>query len=242
MRSIVIIPVYREIGKIGNVLSRFEPHFVDQICLVLDDPIPTILKEIDDARKEIKTPVTVIENPSRKGIGHAIRQGYSYALENGYDLVIVMAGNGKDDPKEIPRLTTPILKEDFDYVQGSRYVAGGRHDKNPFIRSVFVRTFPVVWTALTGVRCSDVTNGFRAYKISLLRDPRVKLWQDWLDNYELEYYLHYKALTLGYKFTEKPVSKTYAYRHKGGYSHISPMRDWWQIVGPLFLLRFGAKD
>ena len=92
------------------------------------------------------------------------------------------------------------------------------------------------------MRCSDVTNGFRAYKASLLKDPRVNIWQDWLDGYELEYYLHYKALTLGYRFIERPVSKTYAFRNKGGYSHISPMRDWWQIVGPLFLLKMGAKD
>ena len=242
MRSIVIIPVYREVGKIGRVLSRFEPGSVDQICLVLDDPIPSIVQEIEDARSKLQTPVTMVKNPARGGIGHAIKQGYDYALQQGYDLIIVMAGNGKDDPQEIPRLTAPILKEGFDYVQGSRYVSGGRHDKNPFIRSAFVRMFPVVWTVLTGVRCSDVTNGFRAYKASILTDPRVNVHQEWLDRYELEYYLHYKALTLGYKFTEKPVSKTYPYRNKGGYSHISPMRDWWQIVGPLFLLRMGARN
>src|SRR3989454_224484 len=142
LKSIVIIPVFREIGKIGSVLSKFEPSVVDQICLVIDDPIPSILQEIDEARKTIDIPVTIIENPVRKGIGHAIRQGYSYALANGYELVVVMAGNGKDDPREIPRLTSPILKHGFDYVQGSRYVRGGRHDKNPFIRSAFVRMFP----------------------------------------------------------------------------------------------------
>jgi dolichol-phosphate mannosyltransferase len=242
LKSIVIIPVFREIGRIGSVLSKFEPSSIDQICLVIDDPIPAILQEIDEARKTIKIPVEIIQNPVRKGIGYAIRQGYSYALSHGYELVVVMAGNGKDDPREISRLTTPILKQGFDYVQGSRYVRGGRHDKNPFLRSAFVRMFPVVWTALTGVRCSDVTNGYRAYKASLLKDPRVNINQDWLDRYELEYYLHYKALTLGYRFTEKPVSKTYPFRNKGGYSHISPMRDWWQIVGPLFLLKMGAKD
>jgi len=91
---------------------------------VIDDPIPSILQEIDEARKTIDIPVTIIENPVRKGIGHAIRQGYSYALANGYELLVVMAGNGKDDPREIPRLTTPILKQGFDYVQGSRYVRG----------------------------------------------------------------------------------------------------------------------
>jgi hypothetical protein len=62
-----------------------------------------------------------------------------------------------------------------------------------------------------------------------------------LAGYQLEYYLHYKALTLGYRTKEVPVSKTYPYRHKGGYSHIRPLHDWWGIVGPLLYLRLGVR-
>jgi dolichol-phosphate mannosyltransferase len=99
-----------------------------------------------------------------------------------------------------------------------------------------------VWTLLTNVRCTDVTNGFRAYSLRIFSDKRVDIWQSWLDNYELEYYIHYKVLTLGYRMKEVPVSKVYPYRHKGGYSNISPFRDWWKIVGPLVYLRLGVKD
>lgn len=241
MKSIAIIPVYREIGKIGRVLERFETDSVDEICLVLDNPNELITEEIRESAKRTHVPVHLVENPERKGIGFAIREGYEYALSHGFDLIVVMAGNGKDDPKEIPRLTEPILSEGYDYVQGSRFLPGGRREKTPLLRGIFSRSFPFFWTMLTGVRCTEVTNGFRAYKSSLLRDPRVDVWQTWLDGYELEYYLHYKALTLHYKFTERPVSKTYSQYGKRGYSHISPMRDWWQIVGPMFLLRLGVK-
>ncbi len=183
----------------------------------------------------------MIHNPERKGIGYAIRQGYSYALDNKFDLIVVMAGNGKDDPREVPRLTAPILEEGMDYVQGSRFLPGGRREKNPFLRSIFTRLFPFIWTSMTGVHCTEVTNGFRAYRSSILKDPRINVWQNWLDNYELEYYLHYKTLTLGYKFAERPVSKDYTEVRKGKYSHISPLKDWWQIVGPVFMLKLGVK-
>jgi dolichol-phosphate mannosyltransferase len=222
-------------------LERFEPGFVDEICLVADNPARTTLERIEEARKEISVPIHSIYNSERKGIGSAIRQGYGYALDNKFDLIVVMAGNGKDDPREIPRLTAPIVKEGIDYVQGSRFLPGGRRQKNPFLRSIFTRLFPVVWTSMTGVHCTEVTNGFRAYKSSILNDPRINVWQTWLDNYELEYYLHYKALTLGYKFAERPVSKDYTEIRKGKYSHISPFKDWWQIVGPVFLLKLGVK-
>ena len=62
-----------------------------------------------------------------------------------------------------------------------------------------------------------------------------------MNRYELEYYLHYKVLTLGYKFGERPVSKDYSAIYKRKYSHISPVKDWWQIVGPIFLLKLGVK-
>jgi len=86
-----------------------------------------------------------------------------------------------------------------------------------------------------------ITNGFRAYKLKIFLDKQINIWQDWLDDYELEYYIHYKVLTLDYKFKEVPVSKIYPYRHKGGYSNISPFHDWWKIVGPLIYLKTGVK-
>ena len=241
MRRLAIIPVFREIGKIGTVMEKFNLDSVDEICLVVDDPDETILREIDESRRKTQVPVTIIENPARNGIGFAIKRGYRYALSQGFDLIVIMAGNGKDDPREIPRLTEPISKNGFDYVQGSRFLPGGKGERTPFFRRIFTRLFPFVWTFLTGVRCTEVTNGFRAYRAAILEDPRINVWQDWLNGYELEYYLHYKVLTLGYRFTERPVSKVYSYAKRESYSHISPLKDWQQIVGPIVLLRLGAR-
>jgi len=241
MRSVAIIPVFREAGKVGRVLERFEPGSVDQICLVLDNPDDQITGEIEESIGRSKVPVSIIKNPERKGIGYAIREGYEYALSHNFNLIIVMAGNGKDDPREITRLTEPIIRGDYDYVQGSRFLPGGRREKTPLLRGIFSRSFPFFWTLLTGVHCTEVTNGFRAYKASILQDSRIDVWQPWLDGYELEYYLHYKALTLRYRFTERPVTKTYSHVGRKGYSHISPFRDWWQIIGPMFLLRLGVR-
>src|SRR3989442_3730524 len=100
MRRLAIIPVYREIGKIGTVIERFTPESVDEVCLVVDDPDETILKEIDESRARTQVPVTIIKNPARNGIGFAIKKGYRYALSHGFDLVVVMAGKGKGDARQ----------------------------------------------------------------------------------------------------------------------------------------------
>lgn len=240
-RKIAVIPVYDEVGKIGKVLARFINPAVDEICIVLDCPNKMILHEIKTAVKKIGVPVRIIRNTQRKGIGYAIREGIKYALQEGYNIIVVMAGNNKDDPQEIPRLLTPIVNDGYDYVQGSRFLPEGKHVRTPILRGIFNRLYPFIWSILTSTRCTDVTNGFRAYKASIFEDERINIWQSWLNRYELEYYLHYKVLTLGYKTKEVPVSKTYPYRHKGGYSKIFPLRDWWQIVGPLIYLKLGVK-
>ena len=239
MKTLAIIPVYRDNDSILKVLSKFREKVVDEICIIMDATSKKDAGKILSASVPID--VHLIRNEKRKGIGHAIRQGIHYALDKDFGVVVVLAGNNKDDPREIPRLLEPIMKEDYDYVQGSRFLAGGRHVKNPFLRGVFSRFYPFLWTLLTNVRCTDVTNGFRAYRLRIFEDPRINIWQRWLDDYELEYYIHYKVLTLGYKTIEVPVSKIYSHRHKGGYSQISPFRDWWKIVRPLVYLRLGIR-
>jgi dolichol-phosphate mannosyltransferase len=241
-RKISIIPVYHDSGKIREVLTKFPDHVVDEICLIVDCATKEESKEITEVSGRISTAVHTVFNKERRGIGFAIRKGIEYALDNEYDFAVVMAGNNKDDPREIPRLLHPIMNEGYDYVQGSRFLLGGKRTKNPFLRGVFSRIYPFVWTLFTNIRCTDVTNGFRAYRIEIFRDKRIDIWQNWLNDYELEYYIHYKVLTLGYKMKEVPVSKTYPYRHRGGYSRIAPFRDWWKIVGPLVYLKLGLKD
>jgi dolichol-phosphate mannosyltransferase len=241
LKVLAIVPVYRTVAAAVNVLKRFREGCVTRIFLVIDNPRFNEEQELRKAVAQIATPVSVVVNSERKGVGGAIRSGIDYGLANHYDVGVVLAGNEKDDPREIPRLLAPILEDGVDYVQGSRFLPGGRRVNNPFIRGVFSRLYPFVWTLLTGRRCTDVTNGFRAYKLSIFSDDRINIHQNWLDDYQLEYYIHFKALTLGYVTKEIPVSKIYAFKHKGGYSNIAPFRDWWKIVGPLIYLKLGAR-
>src|SRR2546422_8799694 len=137
MRRLAIIPVYREIGKIGTVIERFTPESVDEVCLVVDDPDETILKEIDESRARTQVPVTIIKNPARNGIGFAIKKGYRYALSHGFDLVVVMAGNGKDDPRENSRLEERISKNRNEHVPSAKIPPWRRGEKTTFFSTDF---------------------------------------------------------------------------------------------------------
>jgi len=103
-----------------------------------------------------------------------------------------------------------------------------------------IELFTRIVSLVTGFKGSDVTCGFRAYKTSILEDPRVNIWQDWLNKYEMEYYIHYKVLTLGYRIKEVPVSMIYP-KQKRGYSKIKPFSGWWSMVKPWIYLTVKIK-
>src|SRR2546430_17456190 len=101
MRRVAIIPVYREVGKIGRVIERLAPDSVDEIYLIVDNPNAAILAEIESSRKQTTVPIRIIENPVRKGIGYAIKQGHPHALSEGTEIIVVMAGKRKAEPRAI---------------------------------------------------------------------------------------------------------------------------------------------
>jgi len=185
----------------------------------------------------------VLRNESNAGIGFAIKKVIRYAHDNGYRVLVVMAGNGKDDPWQVERLLRSIYEEGYDYVQGSRRLLGGKAENLPLFRRIMVPIHALTFRLLTGFPCTDALNGFRAYKVSIFfEDPHINVWQDWLDRYEFETYVHFKVLKLGYKVKEVPVTKSYAQFSSGmKRSHIRPIVDWWSIMRPILYLWLGLR-
>lgn len=226
-RVAAVLPLFNE-GPAAADLVRRMPAAVD-LTFVVDDG------STDDGPALAKAAgARLIHLDRHRGIGAAIRSGLDAAREAGCDVAVVMAASGKDRPEEVPLLLERI-DEGYDYVQGSRFMSGGVSVNLPLARAVLIHVFTLVFRMLTGFGGTDVTNGFRAYRLALLDDPGVRIHQEWLDRYELEYYIHWKAITLGYRIVEVPVSKTYPDR-KRGYSKIRPVIDWWHMVRPALLL------
>lgn len=227
-----VLPLFNEGAVIGELVRRMPPQVAQ--TFVIDDG-----SDDDGPAAAGGAGATVIRLGRRSGVGAAIRAGLLAAMAAGHGTVVVLAANGKDDPAEIPTLLA-ALAGGLDYVQGSRFLLGGSHRNLPLARLLMIRTYTLLFGALVGRQGTDVTNGFRAYRLALLADRRIDIQQPWLDHYELEYYIHYKALTLGYRTGEVGVSKTYPATRRP-YSKIRPVLDWWSIIRPLVLLRLGLR-
>ena len=230
---LAMAPAFDEEGKIGEVVRRTPRDVVDEV-LVVDDGSTD-----DTAGIARAAGATVISLGRTIGVGAAIREGYRYAREGGFDVAVVMAGNNKDSPEEIPFLLDPIADDRADFVQGSRFL---KRDANfgdmPMYRRAATRLHPLLFSLVARRRVTESTNGFRAIRTRVLEDERIDLDQPWLDEYELEPYLYLRVIKCGYRTAEVPVSKVYPPKAIGQ-TKMKPVTGWWSILRPLWYAAIG---
>jgi dolichol-phosphate mannosyltransferase len=232
---LAIAPVLDEERKIGEVVRRVPRDVVDEIVVVDDGSVD------GSAAVAAAGGATVFPLGRTVGVGAALRAAYRYAELRGYDVAVVMAGNNKDAPEEIPILLDPIADGRADFVQGSRYLkADADFGDMPGYRRFATRLHPRLFSLISGRKVTDSTNGFRAVRTSLLRDPRVDLTAERLDQYELEPYLYLLAIRLGFAVTEVPVTKVYPPKSLGQ-TKMKPITGWWSILRPLVWAAFDVR-
>jgi dolichol-phosphate mannosyltransferase len=230
----VVIPALNEAGKIGRVLdkcpkdARFETIVVDDGS---DDGTG------DEARAH--GAAIVIRHDVRQGVGAAIRDGWVAALSRNRPLLALISGDDQHEPGELVRALETLEREAADYVQGSRWITGGRVEGPSGARGRGTRLYSLLFSLLALHHVTDATNGFRLFRADILRNPHVRLDQPWLTSYDLEPYVLYQAIRLGYKVVEMPC--TVRYHQTDGFTKMRGVRDWWRLFRPALLLRTGIR-
>lgn len=234
-RIAVIAPAYNEEINIAKTVARIPRDFADVILVVDDGSIDATAEAARGQGAE------VLSMTNRSGVGFALRSALEEMRRREIDIAVIIAGNNKDEPLEIPRLLDPICRDEADLVIGSRYLNGGAWGGDmPLYRRFATRLHPWLMSAFVGKRLTESTNGFRAIRLSCLDDLRLNLDQRWLDRYGLEVYLLYQFIRCGYRHVEVPCTKTYPQRG-ARYTKMRPLLDWWDILRPMLFLSCGIK-
>lgn len=230
-RIVAILPAFNEAGKIGRVVNKVRQIDIVERTVVVDDC------STDGTSKEAASAgAQVIRHKRNRGVGAAIRSGINYGIENGFDIGVILSGDDQHEPREIERVVAPILNGESEFVQGSRRLKGGRvvHDR-PF-RKVTTQLYSLLFSCLVAERITDATNGFRAFRLSLFEKPDINIEQDWLDRYELEPYILYKAIrNKEIRVSEVPIT-IYYHDDRKQFTKMKPFRDWWRLARPLIYL------
>jgi dolichol-phosphate mannosyltransferase len=205
----VVIPVINEGERVKNLLSRMAAINISGIAdiLIVDGGTTDGSLELEALRKKGVRGLLLKTGPGK--LSAQLRCAYAFALDEGYEGIVTIDGNDKDDPEAIPGFVG-ALEDGMDFVQASRFIRGGVGGNTPLLRVVAVRCIHAPLLSLfSGFPWTDTTQGFRAYSRKMLLDSRIAPFRDAFRGYELLAYLSYRVPKLGYRCLELPTVRRY---------------------------------
>lgn len=205
----IVIPVINEGSRVDDQLRRMQalgqPDIVD--IIIADGGSTDGSLEVEFLRSIGVSALLTKEGPGK--LSAQLRMGYWFALEQGYEGIITIDGNGKDSVESV-QLFIAALDGGIDYAQASRFVPGGKAINTPHSRELAIKLLHAPILSLAARRrFSDTTQGFRAYSRKYLTHPEVQPFRDVFVTYELLAYLTVRASQLGLKTAEIPTTRTY---------------------------------
>jgi hypothetical protein len=168
-RIAVVIPAYNEEEAIASVLAE-QPREVAGLRV---DPIVVVDGGTDETAAVVRrADYTVVCHPVNRGQGDALRTGFAAALRGGAEVVMTMDADGQHRPDEMEKLVKPVVADEADLVQGSRFL--GAYDDAGGSREVGIHLFTRLINLLSGAGITDCTNGYRAIRSDRLATLRLQ--------------------------------------------------------------------
>lgn len=153
-RVLVVIPAWNESASVASVIREVAEAVPAAGILVVDDG-----SRDDTADVARLAGATVARLPFNLGVGGAMRTGFRYAREQGYQVVVQVDADGQHDPRGIPELVSRL--DSADLVLGVRFSGVGEYRvRGP--RRWAMGVLSVTLSAVAGHRLTDTTSGFRA--------------------------------------------------------------------------------
>ena len=119
----------------------------------------------------------MLRNEINQGYGGNQKVGYAFAIERGFDFVVLLHGDGQYAPEELPKLLAPLRDGRADAVLGSRMMTtfGALRGGMPLYKYVGNRVLTALQNRLLRANLSEFHSGYRAYSVRALRDLRFRL-------------------------------------------------------------------
>lgn len=169
--TLIVMPAFNEVASVGAVVAEVLETLPGVTVLVVDDG-----SHDETAAVAIAAGALVARLPFNLGVGGAMRLGFRYALENGFDNAIQIDSDGQHDPSAVPALLDELSTSDL--AIGARFAGAGEYRvSGP--RHWAMRVFAAVLSSISGTKLTDTTSGFRA------SGPKaIRLWAE---HYPAEY-------------------------------------------------------
>ena len=215
MKVCLLLPAYNESKTIGHIISEARTYI--ESIIVIDDGSSDNTAQI--AREQ---DVGVLQHEINRGKGMALRTGFEYSLEHGYDIILTMDSDGQHEPAEIPRFLARLQQNNADILIGGRVL---ERRKMPLHRRLNNKLISKVGSWLCGQDIVDFQSGFRLMKSDVLHSITLETVR-----YETESELLIKAGRMGFRIDTLPIRTIYG----NEISNVKPLREMYLFTRMFF--------
>jgi glycosyltransferase involved in cell wall biosynthesis len=208
----VLVVAYNAISTLAQTLDRIPPGVMDALAgvLVFDDHSSdnTYEAALEYKRAKGLDKLSVFHNERNLRYGGNQKRGFRYAIEHGYDVIVLLHGDGQYAPEVMRQLVDPVERGDADLVMGSRMMPGCRplHGGMPLYKFAGNRILTFCENALLGTRLAEFHSGYRAYNCHALAAlPLERCSNEW--HFDTEIII--QLLAGGYRIAETPIPTYY---------------------------------
>ena len=193
-KIVAIIPAYNEEDALADVIAK-TLKYVDRVIVVNDG------SKDRTAEVAIEAGARVISHSINLGKGEALKSGFK-AIEDD-SIIVTIDGDGQHNPDEIPDLIRPIIEDDADLVNGSRYM-NGPEENTPAYRRVGQKVLDIATNISAGIKVTDSQSGFRAFSS---KSKNVFRFKD--TGFGIESEMLVDAAEAGLRIVEVPITVRY---------------------------------
>ena len=154
------------------------------------------------------TPLTVLRNEYNQGYGGSQKVGYTYAVQNGFDFLAILHGDGQYAPEELPRLLEPLIEGDADAVLGSRMLQPGEALRGgmPVYKFIGNKVLTKIQNVLLRANFSELHSGYRVFSVAALAQLRFQLNTN---DFHFDTEVIIELLNAGMRISELPIPTYY---------------------------------
>jgi len=201
VKSIVVIPTYNESGNIEKIISAVLKAAPEIHVLIVDDNSPDGTSALVEAMMRSNDCIRLLKRAGKMGLGTAYCEGFTLALEWGYDIIMEMDADFSHNPDDIPRFLEELKTSDV--VIGSRYSNGVNVVNWPMRRLILSYGANLYTRIITGMSIKDATGGFKGFRAEALR--KIDFTEIHSNGYAFQIEMNYRLWKAGAKIKEIPI-------------------------------------
>ena len=174
-RILLFIPAYNCEKQIVRVLGQLDEkmmRFISEVIVVnnrsTDDTEAAVM---DFMEKHPKMPVTLLRNKENYGLGGSHKVAFRYAVEQGFDYVIVLHGDDQGNIHDMYKVLKKGIHRRYDCVLGGRFMRGSKLKGYSWFRTFGNIVYDFLFSAVVRDRIFDLGSGLNLYSVEMLKDP-----------------------------------------------------------------------